>query len=124
MHTKSYPESLQHRLEIPSGACQQLALRVGATVICVSGSVRVEERAIGPEAAGGLPFTVAARVNAGEAHGVAYGGAVRVTALGAAQVICLDVSGPFGRALRGVAKIFRGNKAENTNIGLGALHKI
>lgn len=118
------PDTPAHRLEIAPGASRLLALRAGATVVCTDGSVRVEERANGSEAAGGLHRTVSVRVNAGEAHALAYGGAVRLTAIGGAQVICLDAAGPARRFLGLASDFFQRILPKNRNNGLGALHKI
>ncbi|MGH8819558.1 MAG: hypothetical protein ACREX5_23380 [Achromobacter pestifer] len=115
---------MARRLEIASGASRQLMLRTGATVICIAGSVRVEEPSTGAEAAGSLSLPVSTRVNAGEAQRIGCGGVVRVMALGPAEVIYQDVPGPVSRFLGLVANIFRMNQAENTNNRLGALHKI
>lgn len=124
MNAESLAQPLARRLEIASGASRQLTLRAGATVVCLAGSVQVEEPLTGSEAAGGLPLPVSTRVNAGEAHGFGYGGAIRVTAIGPAELICLDVPGPLHRVLRLAANIFRTNDRKNTNNRLGALHKI
>ncbi|MFD4837792.1 hypothetical protein ACFWP0_09805 [Achromobacter sp. NPDC058515] len=124
MATHTAPDTPARRMEIPSGASRLLALRAGATVVCTDGSVRVEELANGPEAAGGLHCAVSVRVNAGEAHGLAYGGAVRLTAIGAAQVICLDVSGPASRIFLQATGFFQRILAKNRNNSVGALHKI
>lgn len=113
-----------HRLEIAPGASRLLALRAGAAVICTEGSVRVEEIENGSQAAGGLHRVVSARVNAGEVHGVAYGGAVRLTAIGGAQVIYLDVEGAGTRFLRRATGFFQRILPKNRNNSLGALHKI
>lgn len=119
-----FTQPAAHRLEIATGACRFLTLRAGATLVCVAGSVRVEEPSAGVEAANGLVMPVPIRLNAGEAHGVGYGGAVRVTAIAPAEVICLDVLGPLDRFFRLAARIFRINGPENTNNPLVALHKI
>ncbi|MPT39579.1 MAG: hypothetical protein E2603_13985 [Achromobacter sp.] len=124
MNAELSAQPLARRLEIAAGASRQLTLRAGATLVCVTGSVSVEEASAGVQAAGALGLPVSARVNAGEAHGVGYGGVVRVTAIGSAEVICLDVPGPLDRFLRLAANIFRMNGAKNTNNRLGALHKI
>jgi len=124
MTPHSDPASPGLRLDLPAGASRIFVLRAGAAVVCVEGSVRVEEAASGLEAAGGLHRVVPARLNAGEVHGVAYGGAVRLTALVGAQVICLDCTGRLGTILRHVAHVFRGFLSKNGNIRVGALHKI
>ena len=124
MTPHSDPASPGLRLDLPAGASQIFVLRAGAAVVCVEGSVRVEEAANGLEAAGGLHRVVPARLNAGEVHGVSYGGAVRLTALGGAQVICLDCAGRLNPFLRRVAHFFRGFLSKNGNIRVGALHKI
>ncbi|MBB1597087.1 hypothetical protein [Achromobacter sp. UMC46] len=127
MHAEPDPHlapPLTRRLEIAAGASRFLTLRTGAALVCVAGSVRVEESPIAAEAANGLALPVSIRVNAGETHGVGYGGPVRVTAIGPAEVICLDVPGPLERFFRLAANIFRMNEPENTNNRLGALHKI
>lgn len=119
-----FAQPLARRLEIAAGASRFLTLRAGATLVCVAGSVRVEEPSTAAEAPNGLVLPVSIRVNAGEAHGVGYGGAVRVTAIGPAEVICLEVPGPLARLFRLTANIFRMNGPKNTNNRLGALHKI
>ena len=124
MNAESSAHPLARRLEIAAGACRQLTLRAGATLVCVAGSVRVQEAPTGAQAAGSLGLPVSARVNAGEAHGVGYGGVVQGTAIGPAEVICLDVPGPFDRLFHLAANIFRMKAAKNTNNRLGALHKI
>ncbi|UIP19529.1 hypothetical protein [Achromobacter deleyi] len=118
------PDLPAHRLEIAPGASRLLALRAGAAVICTEGSVRVEETANGSEAAGGLHRVVSARVNAGEVHGVAYGGSVRLTAIGGAQVICLDAEGSGSRFFRQATALIQRILPKNRNNSLGALHKI
>ncbi|TRM55046.1 hypothetical protein YH64_002030 [Achromobacter sp. LC458] len=112
------------RVEIASGASRAFVLKAGATLVCVSGSVRVEQVAAGAEAAGCLHLPRSVRVNAGEAHGMAEGGAVRVTAIQAADVICVDLPGPIARFLNAMTKIFRRKTAKSANNRLGALHKI
>ncbi len=112
------------RLDLPSGASQVMPLRPGATLICTEGSIRVEESANGLEATGGLHCVVRVRLNAGEVHGVSYGGAVRITALAGAQVICLESVRPVPPILRRVAAFFRRILSKNGNIRVGALHKI
>ena len=124
MNAEPYAQPLARRLEIAAGACRQLTLRAGATLVCVAGSVHVQETSIGAQAAGGLGLLVSARVNAGEAHGVGYGGVVQVTAIRSAEVICLDVPGPLDRFFHLAANIFRMNGAKKPNNRLGALHKI
>lgn len=119
-----FAQPLARRLEIAAGASRFLTLRAGAALVCVTGSVHVEELSIAAEPANGLVLPVSIRVNAGETHGVGYGGAVRVTAVGPAEVICLDVPGPLDRLFRLAANIFRINGPKNTNNRLGALHKI
>ncbi|CAB3693668.1 MULTISPECIES: hypothetical protein [Achromobacter] len=118
------PEPLARRLEIASGASRTLALRAGASVVCLSGSIRIDEPAAGAEAASSLHLPVSAHVNAGEAHGVASGGVLRVTAIKGAEVICVDVPSPFTRFFGVATKIFRLNRAKLAKKGLGALHKI
>lgn len=118
------PDPMARRLEIASGATRTLALRAGATLVCVAGSLRVEEAAAGAEAAGSLLLPVSARVNAGEAHQVAAGGVLRVTAIRSAEVICVDVPGPVGRFFGMISKIFHLNRPKMVKKGLGALHKI
>ena len=121
-HTAFDPSQL--RLNLPSGASHWLALRPGAVVICAEGSVRIEEAVNGWETAGGLHRVVAVRLNAGEAHGVAYGGALRVTAIVGARVTCLDAPGRAQSLFRLVAAFFHRFLPENGNNRLGALHKI
>ncbi|SEJ98486.1 hypothetical protein SAMN03159494_04191 [Achromobacter sp. NFACC18-2] len=118
------PDTPGLRLDLPSGASRLFALRAGATLICTSGSMRVEEAANGCEAAGGLHRVVSVRLNAGEAHGVSYGGAVRLTAIGGAQVICLDAAGPVTSFLRRGGAFFHRILSKTGNIRVGALHKI
>lgn len=117
-------DPLAQRLEIASGATRTLVLRAGATLVCVAGSVQVQEAAAGAQAAGSLHLPVSARVNAGEAHWVQATGILRVTALRAADVICVDVPGPISRFLGAMAKIFQVKRPEMGKKGLGALHKI
>ncbi|CAB3893906.1 hypothetical protein [Achromobacter anxifer] len=124
MTMNSAPDAQARRLELAAGASRKLVLGAGATLVCVSGSVRVEEPATGPEAAGGLPGAVSVRINAGEGHGLAYGGVARVTAIGAAEVICLDKPGLLGRFLRAATTFFQVNSTETGKNALGALHKI
>ena len=118
------PDLPGQRLDLPAGASRMFVLRAGAAVVCVEGSVRVEEGANGLEAANGLHRVVPVRLNAGEVHGVAYGGAVRVSALVGAQVICLQPEGRLPPALRRAAGFFHRFVSKNGNIRLGALHKI
>lgn len=118
------PDTPARRLHIPAGASRLFALRPGATVICTEGSLRVEESATGPEAAGGLPGAVSVRLNTGEAHGVAYGGAVRLTAIGDARAICLDAPYALGRFFPHLAGFLRTILAKTRSGGVGALHKI
>ncbi len=124
MAMNSAPDALARRLELAAGASRKLVLGAGATLVCVSGSVRVEEPATGPEAAGGLPGAVSVRINAGEGHGLAYGGVAQVTAIGAAEVICLDKPSLLGRFLRAATVFFQANSTETGKNALGALHKI
>jgi len=124
MQADTYPEGPSRRLEIAPGASRAFVLHAGATLICVAGSVRLEEPAAGAEATGRLPLPVAVRLNAGEAHAVVDGGVVRITAIDAADVICLDVPDPISRILRAATKIFRLKVPKSSNKGLGALHKI
>lgn len=112
------------RLEIAPGSTRLLVLRAGAAVICTEGSVRVEETANGAEAPEGLHRALSVRVNAGEVHGLAYGGAVRLTAILGAQVICLDTTSPWGRISRRAGRLFQRIWMQNRNKSLGALHKI
>lgn len=112
------------RLDLPSGASRALLLRAGAAVICTEGCVRVEEAANGLEGAGGLHRVVTVRLNAGEMHAVSYGGAVRITALAGAQVICVETAGAMPPILRHIADFFRRILSKNGNIRVGALHKI
>ncbi|MDH3065835.1 hypothetical protein QEP16_21100 [Achromobacter insolitus] len=118
------PDTQARRLELAAGASRKLVLSAGATLVCVSGSVRIEEPATGPEAAGGLPGAVSVRINAGEGHGLGYGAVAQVTALGPAEVICLERTGVFARFLRAAASFFRLNSAKSRKNSLGALHKI
>ena len=118
------PDAQARRLELAAGASRKLVLRPGATLVCVSGSVRVEEPANGPEAAGGLPRAVAVRINAGEGHGLGYGGVAHVTAIGPAELICLDRPGYAQRVIQAAAAFFQLNSARNRKNSLGALHKI
>lgn len=124
MTPDTYPDPLAQRLEIAAGATRTMVLRAGATLVCVTGSVRVQEAAAGAEAASSLLLPVSARVNAGEAHGVGSTGMVRVTALRTADVICVDVPGPISRFLGAATKIFHLNRPKMVKKGLGALHKI
>ena len=124
MNSNPVPDAQARRLALDAGASRQLVLRAGATVVCVAGSVRVDEPVTGPEAAGGLPGAVSVRLNAGEGHGLAYGGVARVTAIGRAELICLDRPGLADRLLR-LASAFLGlGEAGNRKNSLGALHKI
>jgi len=118
------PDAQARRLELAAGASRKLVLRPGATLVCVSGSVRVEEPANGPEAAGGLPRAVAVRINAGEGHGLGYGGVAHVTAIGPAELICLDRAGYAQRFFQAAAAFFQLNSTKNRKNSLGALHKI
>ncbi|HAP25134.1 MAG TPA: hypothetical protein DCR74_05715 [Achromobacter sp.] len=124
MTPHSAPASPGLRLELPAGASRIFVLRAGAVLVCVEGSVHVEEAANGLETAGGLHRVVPARLNAGEVHGVSYGGPVRVTALGCAQLICMNSAGQMDTLLRRVADFFRRFLSKNGNIRVGALHKI
>lgn len=117
-------DSPSHRLDLPSGASRRLVLRAGAAVICTEGSVTVEEAVNASEAVGGLPHVVSVRVNAGEIHAVAYGGAVRVMAIGGARVICLDAPSAAQALYRLATTFFRRFLQKNGNNRLGALHKI
>ena len=124
MTLHSDPASPGLRLDLPAGASRVFVLRAGAAVICVEGSVHVEEAANGLEAASGLHRLVSARLNAGEVHGVSYGGPVRLAAAGGAQVICLDAAGPLSPILRRAAGFFHRLRSKNGNIRVGAPHKI
>ena len=112
------------RLDLPSGASRLMPLRPGAALICTEGSIRVEEAVNGLEAAGGLHCIVRVRLNAGEVHAVSYGGAVRITALSGARVICLQSARPVPSILRRVATLLHRFLSKNGNIRVGALHKI
>lgn len=118
------PDAQARRLELAAGASRKLVLRAGATLVCVSGSVRVEEPVNGPEAAGGLPGAVSVRINAGEGHGLGYGGVAQVTAIGPAELICLDSPGYAQRFFRAAAVFFQRELLKNRKNRLGALHKI
>lgn len=118
------PDAQPRRLELAAGASRKLVLRAGATLVCVSGSVRIEEPVNGPEAAGGLPRAVSVRINAGEGHGLGYGGVAQVTAIGPAEVICMDMPGYAQRFFQAAAAFFQLNLAKNRKNSLGALHKI
>ncbi|MCY1513744.1 hypothetical protein D9M68_482560 [compost metagenome] len=124
MNPNFAPDAQARRLVLAAGASRQLVLRAGATVVCVDGSVRIDEPVTGPEAAGGLPGPVSVRVNAGEGHGLAYGGVARVTAIGHAEVLCLEWPGLAGRLLRRATAFFGLANAGNRKNSLGALHKI
>jgi hypothetical protein len=124
MNSNFAPDIRARRLALAAGASRQLVLRAGATIVCVDGSVRVDESVIGLEAAGGLPGAVSARVNAGEGHGLAYGGVARITAIVPAEVICLDRPGLASRLLRHITAFFWPGRAEIQTDVLGALHKI
>ena len=124
MTPHSTPDLPGQRLDLPAGASRIFVLRAGAAVVCVEGSVRVEEGENGLEAANGLHLFVPVRRNAVDVHGVAYGGAVRVSALGGAQVICLQSEGRLPLVLRRAAGFFHRFVSKNGNIRLGALHKI
>jgi len=124
MNANSAPDTQARRVSLAAGASRHFVLRAGATLVCVDGSVRVDEPVTGPEAAGGLPGAVSVRVNAGEGHGLAYGGVARVTAIGPAEVICLDRPGLASRLLRQASAFFRSGMAGNRKNSLGALHKI
>lgn len=117
-------ESQALRIDLSAGAGRRLALRPGAAVICAEGSVTVEENIKGSEAANALDRVVAVRVNAGESHVVAYGGAIRLTALRDARLMCLDAPGLAQPLYRMAAAIFRCFLPKNRNNRLGALHKI
>ena len=118
------PYDSQSRLQLAAGSSRLLVMRAGAAVVCTEGSVRVEEAANSLEAAGGLHRVVSVRVNAGEVHGLAYGGAVRLTALGGAQVICLEAEGSARSAMRWLTAFFQRFFPKSRNNSLGALHKI
>jgi len=118
------PDAQARRLELAAGASRKLVLRAGATLVCVSGSVRIEEPANGPEAAGGLPGAVSVRINAGEGHGLGYGGVAYVTAIGPAELICLDNPGYAQRLFSAAAAFFQLEPLKNRKNRLGALHKI
>ena len=124
MTTNFAPDALARRFELAAGSSRKLVLGAGATLVCVSGSVRLLEPATGPEAAGGLPGAVSVRINAGEGHGLAYGGVAQVTAIGPAELICLDRPGLAQRLLRAAAAFFRADPAGNGKNVMGALHKI
>ncbi|KGD85610.1 hypothetical protein JL37_29605 [Achromobacter sp. RTa] len=124
MNSNFVLDAQARRLVLAAGASQQLVLRAGATVVCVDGSVRIDEPATGPEAAGGLPRAVSVRVNAGEGHGLAYGGVARITAIGRAEVLCLDRPALAHRLLGRASDFFRRKMAETRKNPVGALHKI
>lgn len=124
MHADFPSQPPSQRVQIGAGATRTFVLKAGANVICVAGSIRVEQLAAGFEAASSLLLPVSVRINAGEAHGVMEGGVVRVTGIHAADVICLDVPGPIHRLFALAAKIFRQKTPESTKNRLGALHKI
>lgn len=113
MRSNSAPDMQARRLALAAGASRQLVLRAGSAVVCVSGSVTVDEPVTGPEAAGNLPGAVSVRINAGEGHGLGYGGVARLTAIGSAEVICLEPPGLSGRLLRQVSAFFRAAMAKN-----------
>ncbi len=124
MTPHSDPASPGQRLDLPAGASRVFVLRAGAAVVCVEGRGLLDAPQNGLEAAGGLHRVVPVRLNAGEAHGVSYGGAVRLTALGGTQVICLDPAGRLNTILRRAVAFFCGFLSKNGNIRVGALHKI
>ncbi|MGE8689487.1 MAG: hypothetical protein ACN6PJ_20230 [Achromobacter sp.] len=124
MNSNFVPDAQARRLVLAAGACQQLVLRAGATVVCVDGSVRIDEPPTGPEAAGGLPCAISVRVNAGEGHGLAYGGVARITAIGRAEVLCLERPGLARRLLRRASDFFHREMAGTQKNSVGALHKI
>ncbi|WAI82669.1 hypothetical protein [Achromobacter spanius] len=124
MQADTYADSPSHRLEIAAGASRDFVLRAGATLICVAGSVRLEERVADAQATGSVPLPVAVRLNSGEAHALVDGGVVRVTAINAADVICLEVPDPISRFFKAATRIFRLKVLKSSNKGLGALHKI
>lgn len=112
------------RWSLAAGASRQVVLRACATVVCVSGCVRVDEPVTGPQAPDGLPLAMSARLHAGEGHGLAYGGVARITAIDAAEVICLDRPGLAARLWRLASAFLGARMAQKQKNSLGALHKI
>nr|WP_312486056.1 hypothetical protein [Achromobacter ruhlandii] len=118
------PDPHSQRFDLPSGASRQLRLRGGATVICVSGRVLVAEPAYRSELPPGTYLPPPTRLHAGESFFLPERGTLTVTALGKAQLICLQAPGAkawilaFARCLR---RLVGKNNQPN---GLGALHNI
>ncbi|MGY6271203.1 hypothetical protein ACXIUT_16055 [Achromobacter denitrificans] len=124
MSSNFAPDARARRVALAAGATRHIVLRAGAAVVCLDGSVRIEEPVTGPEAAGNLPCAVSVRINAGEGHGLAYGGVARVTAIGPAEIVCLDRPGLASRLAQFATAIFLAGVAQNRKKTLGALHKI
>ena len=77
------------RLDLASGASRTFLLRAGANIVCLSGSLLIDAPRLAENGAPCPPL----RLNAGEAQGVGHGGVLRITAIGAAQLVCLNPPG-------------------------------
>ena len=67
------------------------------------------------------------RLNASEAQGVGHGGVLRITAIGAAQLVCLNPPGwmaRLGHLLRGGLALLTASRRVKTGGGVDALHNI
>ena len=91
MNPNSPPGPHTTRLDLASGASRTFLLRAGANIVCLSGSLLIDAPRLAERACPPL------RLNASEAQGVGHGGVLRITAIGAAQLVCLNPPGWMAR---------------------------
>lgn len=118
------PDPHSQRFDLLSGASRQLRLRGGATVICVSGSVMVAEPAYRSDQPPGTYLPPPTRLHAGESCFLPERGPLTVTALGKAQVICLQSPGAKAWIQAFAGRLWRLANKNNPSDRLGALHNI
>lgn len=118
------PDPHSQRFDLLSGASRQLRLRGGATIVCVSGSVMVAEPAYRSDLPPGTYLPASTRLHAGESFFLPERGALTVTALGKAQVICLQSPGAMAWIQAIASRLRRLATKNNPSNGLGALHNI
>ena len=93
MNPNSPPGPHTTRLDLASGASRTFLLRAGASIVCLSGSLLIDAPRLAENGAPCPPL----RLNASEAQGVGHGGVLRITAIGAAQLVCLNPPGWMAR---------------------------
>lgn len=124
MNPNSPPGPHTTCLDLAGGASRTFLLRAGANIVCLSGSLLIDAPRLAENGAPCPPL----RLNAGEAQGVGHGGVLRITAIGAAQLVCLNPPGwlvRLGHLLRGGLALLTGVAArQKTGGGVDALHNI